>query len=182
MTNGHVNDARPDFPYGMPASLFLGGPGGRFLEVTDHAGPAWPVPRVGRGLAAGDLDNDGRLDLVILSQGKPLAYFHNRSRRVGHSISFSLEGTRSNRDAVGALVSVEVGGRRQTRQRVGGGSYQSANDHRLHYGLGEATRVDLVEVRWPSGQCDRFGGLQADATYHLREGDPAAKRIPTSRR
>ncbi len=180
--NGHVNDARPDFAYGMPATLFLGGPSGRFLDVTARAGPAWPVPRVGRGLAAGDLDNDGRLDLVILSQGEPLAYFHNRSRRVGHSISFSLEGTRSNRDAVGALVSVAVAGRRQTRQRVGGGSYQSAHDHRLHFGLGEATRVDQVEVRWPSGHCDRFGRLEADATYQLREGDLAAKRVWDGRR
>jgi hypothetical protein len=181
MANGHVNDARPDFPYGMPASLFLGGPGGRFRDATDRAGPAWLVPRVGRGLAAGDLDHDGRLDLVILSQGEHLAYFHNRSRRVGHFLSVSLEGTRSNRDAVGALVSLEVSGRRQTRQKAGGGSYQSANDHRLHFGLGEATRVDQVEVRWPSGQCDQFRGLEADAAYRLREGDPEAKRISAGR-
>jgi hypothetical protein len=181
MANGHVNDARPDFPYGMPASLFLGGPGGRFLDVTHQSGSAWPVPRIGRGLAAGDLDNDGRPDLVILSQGEPLAYFHNRSRRVGHFLSITLEGTRSNRDAVGALVTIEVSGRRQTRQQVGGGSYQSSNDRRLHFGLGDATRVDQVEVRWPSGQTDRFGGLEADAGYRLREGDPAAKRVRAGR-
>jgi hypothetical protein len=165
----------------MPASLFLGGPGGRFLSVTDRAGPAWPVPRVGRGLAAGDLDNDGRLDLVILVQGGPLAYFHNRSPRVGHSISFSLEGTRSNRDAVGAVVLVEVAGRQQSRQRVGGGGYQSANDPRLHFGLGDATRVDQVEVQWPSGQTGRFHGLEADAIYHLREGNASAKRVSAGR-
>src|SRR4029077_6362331 len=112
-TNGHVNDARPDFPYGMPAALFVGSPAGRFLDATGRAGPAWPVPRVGRGLAAGDLDNDGRNDLVILSQSEPLAFFHNRSRSVGHFLPFRLEGTQSNRDAVGAELSIEVGGRRQ---------------------------------------------------------------------
>jgi hypothetical protein len=109
----------------MPASLFLGGPGDSFLDVTDRAGPAWPVPRVGRGLAAGDLDNDGRLDLVILSQGEPLAYLHDRSQRVGHFLSVFLEETRSNRDGVGAVVTIEVrdasarGVPRNPRWRVG---------------------------------------------------------------
>jgi hypothetical protein len=91
-------------------------------------------------------------------------------------LSISPEGTRSNRDASGAVVTIEVNGRRQMRKQVGGGSDQSANDHRCHFGLGEATRVEKVEVRWPSGQTDRFGGLDADAAYRLREGDPMAKR------
>src|SRR5262249_20813969 len=163
---GHVNDARPDFPYGMPATLFLGSPTGRFVNATGRAGPAWAVPRVGRGLAAGDLDNDGRLDLVILAQGEPLAYFHNQSRRGGHFIPVRLEGTQSNRDAVGAEISLLAGGVRQTQQRIGGGSYQSASDPRLQFGLGGATRVDQLEVRWPSGQVSRFCNLAADAIYH----------------
>jgi hypothetical protein len=181
-TNGHVNDARPEFPYAMPATLFLGNPTGRFQNVTGCAGPAWSIARVGRGLAAGDLDNDGRIALVIQSQDEPLAYFHNESRYTGHFITFALEGTRSNRDAVGAVVTIETGGRRQTRERVGGGSYQSASDPRLHFGIGGERRVETVEVRWPSGRIDSFRGLEADAMYHLREGAPSARRIAAGRR
>jgi hypothetical protein len=98
-----------------------------------------------------------------------------------HSINFRLEGTKSNRDAVGTEVDVVAGGRRQTRQRTGGGSYQSASDPRLHFGLGHAARVERVEVRWSSGRVDRFRDLEADAVYHLREGDPAARRLAPAR-
>jgi enediyne biosynthesis protein E4 len=168
--NGHVNDFRPNLPFAMPAQLLLGGEGGRLTDVSDRAGPPWSVSRLGRGLAAGDLDNDGRIDLLIVSQGGPLAYFHNRTRG-GHWLALRLEGTASNRDAVGARVAITVGGRRQVAQRLGGGSYLSAGDGRLHFGLGPARRVDRVEVAWPSGRVDHFEGLAADAGYLLREGE-----------
>jgi hypothetical protein len=175
--NGHVNDGRPLIPYPMPAQLLLGGPGGRLVDVSRRAGPAWLVPRVGRGLAAGDLDNDGWVDLVIVDQDGPLAVLRNRSgggegaRANGHSVTFQLEGSTSNRDAVGTRLALYAGGRRQVAQRVGGGSYQSASDPRLHFGLGTAGRVDEIEVRWPSGRVDRFRDLPADAGYRLREGE-----------
>ena len=92
-------------------------------------------------------------------------------------MTLRLEGTASNRDGVGAGVTVDAGGRRQVAQRLGGGSYQSAGDPRLHFGLGGATRVEAVEVRWPSGRVDRYAGLAADTGYHLREGDPEAKPL-----
>ena len=167
--NGMVNDSRPLFPYAMPAQLLRGDASGRLADVTSRAGPPWTVPRVGRGLAVGDLDNDGKLDLLVVSQGAPLAYFHNRTPG-GHSLVLRLEGTRSGRDAVGARVVVESGGRRQTVMRSGGGSYLSASDPRLHIGIGDRSRAESVEVSWPSGRKDHFDDLEADAGYLLREG------------
>ncbi|MDR3639541.1 MAG: FG-GAP-like repeat-containing protein [Isosphaeraceae bacterium] len=172
--NGHVLDERPDFPYAMPAQLLIGVEGGRLKDVSAGAGSPWTVPRVGRGLAAGDLDNDGRVDLLILSQNGPLAFIHNRTAG-GHSVMLRLEGTASNRDAVGARVTLNSGGRRQVAQRVGGGSYQSAGDPRLHFGLGALKRVDSIEVRWPSGRVDTYRDLEADRGYFLREGEAAPR-------
>jgi len=168
-TNGHVDDFRPAVPYRMPAQLLAGTPRGRFVDVTAGAGPAWQIPRLGRGLASADLDNDGRVDLLVLAQNQPLAFFHNRTRG-GRWLTLRLEGTASNRDAVGARVSVTAGGRTRTAWRFGGGSYQSASDTRLHFGLGRAERAERVEVTWPSGRSERFDDLTADAGYLLREG------------
>jgi thioredoxin-like negative regulator of GroEL len=169
IANGHVDDFRPEIPYAMPAQLLVGGDGGHLTDVSDRAGPPWRVSRVGRGLAAGDLDNDGRVDLLLLAQDTPLAYFHNRTP-AGHALTLRLEGTASNRDAVGARVTVIAGGRRQVAWRFGGGSYQSAPDPRLHFGLGDSDRVEAIEVAWPSGRIDRFGPLAADTGHVLREG------------
>jgi hypothetical protein len=168
--NGHVNDYRPGTSYAMPAQLLKGGVGGRLADVTATAGAPWQVPRVGRGLATGDIDNDGRLDLLIVSQDTPLAYLHNRTEG-GHWVTFRLEGRASNRDAVGARVAIDSGGRRQVAWRIGGGSYLSASDPRLHFGLGTAGRVDALEVTWPSGRVDRYHDLPVDTGYRLREGD-----------
>ncbi len=178
-TNGHVDDFRPSEPYRMPCQLLAGTPKGRLVDVTAQAGVPWQVPRLGRGLASGDLDNDGRVDLVILSQNQPLAYFHNKTRG-GHHLTLKLEGTVSNRDAVGAKVSVAAGGRSQSAWRLGGGSYQSACDSRLHFGLGKAERVDKVDVTWPSGKVEAFEGVAPDGGFLLREGDGHAR--PLARR
>lgn len=170
--NGHVFDGRPIYPWTMPAQLLLGGDEGRLTDVSRRAGAPFSVNRIGRGLALGDLDNDGRLDAVVLAQNEPLAYFHNDPARVaGHALTIALEGRKSNRDAVGARVTITAGGRRQVAQRIGGGSFQSAGDPRLHFGLGASTQVEQVEVRWPSGRVDRYRDLQADTAYHVIEGD-----------
>jgi enediyne biosynthesis protein E4 len=106
-------------------------------------------------------------------------YLHNQTRResTGHFLVLRLEGSKSNRDGVGATVTVSSGQRRWIAARYGGGSYQSANDPRLHFGLGTVTEVDRVEVRWPTGVIDRFSGVDVDAGYLLREGEAAARPL-----
>ena len=181
ITNGHVNDNRPYYPYAMPSRIYANRPadgGFKLVDISDRAGPPWQVKRAGRGLAAGDLDNDGRVDALILALNEPLAYFHNLTENPGHFVTFRLEGTKSNREGVGARVTVVAGSHCQTLQRLGGGSYQSANDPRLHFGLGECSRIDSVEVRWPSGQVDRWRDLAADTGYLLREGADEASPLP----
>ena len=180
--NGHVDDNRVDVPQQMRAQLFAGAEGAnRLVDVTDRAGPAFQIPLLGRGLATGDLDNDGRVDMVIVPQNQPLVYFHNQTEG-GRSLTLLLEGTSSNRDAVGARVVVESGGRRQFASRSGGGSYQSASDPRLNIGLGTADHVDAVEVTWPSGRVDRYTGLQPGRGYRLRERDSSSQPLPGFRR
>jgi len=168
--NGHVNDYRPVFPWRMPTQLLLGGSDGRLKDPSPGAGGPFQPLHLGRGLAAGDLDNDGRIDVVVQSQNEPLAYLQNRAAGGGHWITLQLEGVRSNRDAVGARVTLVSGGRRQVAQRFGGGSYQSAGDPRLHFGLDDSLRVERLDVQWPSGRADSYSGLPADRGYLLREG------------
>jgi len=175
--NGHVLDARPQIPWMMPLQLLRGSQGGRLTEISQTAGEPFVPLHLGRGLAVGDLDNDGRRDAVVVAQNEPLIYLHNQTAVHAHFVVFSLEGTKSNRDAVGARITMSAGGRRQSAERYGGGSYQSASDPRIHFGLSEATMVDLVEIRWPSGHVDRHRGLKADRQYALREGSPPVARL-----
>jgi hypothetical protein len=176
--NGHIHDRRPNVPYAMPAQLLAGEGAGCLTDVSGRSGAPWGVPRIGRGLASADLDNDGRLDLLLVAQNSPLAYFHNHTSDAGHFLTLRLEGRASNRDAVGAKVTITAGGRRQTAWRFGGGSYASAGDPRLHFGLGPARMIDAIEVRWPSGRVSRFLNLPADRGYLLRESKPELVPLP----
>ncbi|QEH35153.1 FG-GAP repeat protein [Aquisphaera giovannonii] len=180
--NGHVNDLRPSVPYAMPASLLLGKPGGHVVDASSRAGEPFGVLRVGRGLAAGDLDNDGRPDFLTINEQTPVAYFHNEGP-AGHWITIRLEGTKSNRDAVGAVVTLTTAeGRRMVAHRFGGGSFLSANDARLHFGLGASAtppgRAASIEVRWPSGLVEHVADLAADSAYLVREGEGKARELP----
>jgi tetratricopeptide (TPR) repeat protein len=180
--NGHVNDHRPVLPYAMPPRLFAGNSHCRLVDVSADSGPPWQVSRVGRGLACGDLDNDGDVDLVLVAQNTPLALLRNTTGESSHFLTIQLAGTQSNRDAVGARVTVFEGGRPQTSWRIGGGSYLSASDPRLHFGLGASARVEQVEIHWPSGRVDRHAGLHADAGYLFREGDSRPRALPGFRK
>ncbi|WP_169976912.1 FG-GAP-like repeat-containing protein [Tautonia rosea] len=176
--NGHVDDFRPQYPYAMPTQLLLNDGQGRFVPLADPTAEPWGIPRLGRGLAIGDVDRDGRIDAVAQFQGEPLGLFLNRIDEAGHAIALKLEGTRSNRDAIGAVCTVWAEGRRWVVPRVGGGSYQSASSPWLHVGLGEATRVDRLEIAWPSGLRETIEGLEVDQRFLVREGDARADRHP----
>ncbi len=171
--NGHIFDGRPRIPFAMPLVLLAGTSTGRLSDVSERAGEPFRALHLGRGLAVGDLDNDGRVDAVVLAQNEPLVYLHNITEKPGHFLTLALEGTRSNRDAIGTRVTVVAGGQRLVAERFGGGSYQSASDPRLHFGLGDAASVETIEIRWPSGQFDRHVGVKADRVYLVREGAQA---------
>jgi len=123
----------------------------------------------GRGLAVLDSDRDGRLDIALRNFYQSAGLLRNR-RGSGHWISFELEGTRSNRDAVGARVRLRTGGRWQTRVVTAGSGYLSGSSRRQHFGLGDATRVDEVAIDWPSGKRTELRGLDVDRLHPVSEG------------
>jgi hypothetical protein len=170
--NGHIYPGQTDIPFRMPTQLLLGTRGGRFRDVTAISGEALAQPRVGRALVPVDYDNDGRLELILVSLDSPLALFRTESGPSDstHSVTIVLEGTESNREGIGATVRVVSSGRTFVAQRFGGGSYQSTGDPRLHFGLGNRNTIERVEIEWPSGRTDRFSAVLPDAIYRAKEG------------
>jgi hypothetical protein len=166
--------------YKMPAQLFMGDGKGHF-HVAEDAGPYFKEVHVGRGVAMGDYDNDGAMDIAVNNCGEDAVLLRNETQSPNHWIRLQPEGSRhrastgSNRDAIGAKVTVTVNGQKIIRHVKGGTSYYSSPDRRLLIGLGSATHVDSVEVRWPNGQAtvQRFGALDADRSYRLVEGGAA---------
>ena len=176
--NGHVNDNRPFYPYAMPAQLLIGSAGGFFREIPAQPDDPWKVPRVGRGLAVADMNNDGQLDALIISQNDPVALLQqNKPDKSQNWLTFRLEGDKSNRDGVGARVIVIAGGQRRVMERFGGGSYQSAGDPRLHFGIGDFKIAESVELHWPSGKVMKYQNLQSNKAYLLKESDSQAKPL-----
>lgn len=171
--NGHVRDDVAELAqgqsYAQPALLFHNETGTRFRDVSDAAGAPITTPRVGRGLAAGDFDNDGRVDLVASENHGPVSLWRNETAAGGHWLLVRLEGTRSNRDGLGSRVTLSAGGRQQTAWARSGSSYLSASDRRVHFGLGQARRVDRLEIRWPSGRMSEWRGVPTDQVFAARE-------------
>ena len=184
VANGHV-DARvdrlgdPGNTFRQRAQLYRNDGRGRFREISRSAGAYFDLPRVGRGVGACDFDDDGRMDLAVANSGEPTALLHNRSATPNRWVRVELRGTTSNRDAVGARVTLRLpGGRALVRHRKGGGSYLSAGDPRLLVGIGSAPRVEEAEVRWPSGLVERFGPLDAGRGHLIVEGSGRAEARP----
>ncbi len=150
-------------------SVYRGLGNAKFADVSRQAGPVFDVKTVARGACFGDYDNDGKIDAFLVNLGAPGTLFHNVSTSTGHWITIQLKGTKSNRDGIGARLEITAGGRKQIAERVAGSGYLSQDDGRLHFGLGSATKVDKLTVKWPSGREQVLENLTVDRILTVEE-------------
>jgi hypothetical protein len=160
----------PEYPLKTPRFIFRNLGNGKFEELIEEAGPGISAAHCSRGCAFGDFDNDGDVDVLIMNMNEPPTLLRNDYAGPNGWIEVKLEGTRSNRAGIGATVVVETGGRRQARAVVSQASYYSHDDLRAHFGLGAATRVDRIEVRWPCGAVDVLKDVEGRRVVTVREG------------
>jgi enediyne biosynthesis protein E4 len=174
VANGHIDETvrniRGNVGYAQPPQLFLNRGKGMFREVAAEVGADFDRPRVGRGLAYADFDRDGDLDLLITTNNGPAYLYRNDQLSGNRSIRFRLVGTKSNRDGIGAIVRVFVGGSIQSRLVKGGSSYLSQSELPLTFGLEKRDRIDRVVIDWPSGRTEEYKILAAGRCYECVEG------------
>ena len=186
MATGHVLDNieryHADTRYAEPKLMFRNNGRGIFENVSDQLGPDFQLPRVSRGAAVADFDNDGDLDILVNNNGEAPQLLRNDGGNANHWLELFLIGTQSNRDGVGARVKLTTQDFVLYDQRKGGMSYQSAQDPRLHFGLGRNTRVESIEIIWPSGATTKLSGIKADQIIAVKEGvgivERAFPRVP----
>ena len=177
IANGHIDGdiqrVQPNVKYAMPPHLFRNSGKGNFQEVTKSLGTAFSMPRVGRGAAYADINNDGRLDLLLSTNGGPAYLFVNEATggaALQKSIRLKLVGTKSNRDGIGAVTKVSAGGDVQTEMLRSGSSYMSASELVLTFGLARHDKADSIEIRWPNGQVEKLSNVAAGQTVTVTEG------------
>jgi enediyne biosynthesis protein E4 len=172
VVNGHIDDTVRNVSgvgYAQPPQLFLNRGKGTFVDVAAEVGGGFSQPKVGRGLAYGDFDRDGDLDLLITTNNGP-AYLYRNDQTAGHrSIRIRLVGTKSNRDAIGASVKIFDGSSSQSRMVKGGSSYLSQSELPVTFGLGARDRIDRLVVLWPSGLTEEYKSLAAGKSYECVE-------------
>ena len=175
VANGHVYPIIDDYDLGISYAqrnfLFENLGNGTFAEVALESGSGFGVEKVSRGAAFGDYDDDGDVDILVLNVDETPTLLRNEGGNRRHWFSLSTVGMQSNRDGIGARILVEAGGVRQIREVGAGSSFLSHNDLRVHVGLGEAEKVERLEIRWPSGLVQEFSDLQADRFWVLTEGE-----------
>jgi hypothetical protein len=185
VANGHIEDAiervQPRVRYAEPPHLFRNLGNGRFSETTSSAGAAFASPRVARGAAYGDINNDGALDLLVSTNGGGPALFRNTGAS-GHSLRIKLVGTKSNRDGIGSIVRTTAGSDAQSQMFRSGSSYLSSSELVLTFGLGAHVQADAIEIRWPSGQVDQLKNVPADQIITVKEGTGIAAAKPLVKR
>jgi hypothetical protein len=174
VATGHVLDNIARYHGGVtwaePKLMFRNTGNGVFADVSGGLGPDFQASTVSRGVAVGDYDNDGDLDILLNNNDGPAQLLRNDGGNANHWLEVLLIGTKSNRDGVGARVKLTAGGRTLAEQRKGGMSYQSAQDPRLHFGLGTATKADSLEIRWPSGEVTHLTEIPSDRILAVQEG------------
>ena len=170
--NGHIDDTVRNIRnvgYAQAPQFFLNNGKGTFREVSAELGGGFNAPKVGRGLAVGDFDRDGDVDVLMTTNNGPAYLFRNDQTAGNHSIRFKLVGTKSNRDAIGTQVRIFAGGTSQTRMVRSGSSYLSQSELPVTFGLGKQDKVERAVVEWPSGRTEDFKDLSAQKTYEITE-------------
>jgi enediyne biosynthesis protein E4 len=184
LVNGHVypevDKQNLGSSYREPRILYHNNGNRTFTDISAQAGPGITAVHAGRGLAVGDLWNDGRISAVISNMNAVPSLLVNQVRSPNHWIGLHLQGTKSNRDAIGARVTLKVGARVLVDEVRSGSSYDSNSDIRLHFGLGSATKIDSLQVRWPSGLTERFQNISVDSVHTLKEGSGAPVPLPVA--
>jgi hypothetical protein len=165
----------PDYPFKTPRLVFRSLGDGRFEELIEEAGSGVAASHSSRGCAFGDFDNDGDVDILIWNMNEPPSLLRNDVSGGGHWLKVLLEGVASNRSAIGARVVARYGERRQAQTVTAQSSFYSANDRRLHFGLGEAGSASL-EIRWPNGATETIGDVGAGQLVVVREGGGIVRR------
>jgi hypothetical protein len=161
----------PQYPHRGPKVVFRNRGDGRFEDVSGRSGPGAEAPHSSRGVAFGDYDNDGDLDILVMNMNERPSLLRNDYDGGNRWIGLRLEGRTSNRAAIGATVTVTAEGRRQARAVLSQSSYYSHDDLRLHFGLGKAGAAEVVEVRWPNGAVDRLRDVPGGTVRTVREGE-----------
>ncbi len=169
-----IEKVLPNYPFKSPRIVFRNLKNGKFEELLDQAGPGVAAAHASRGCAFGDFDNDGDIDILVMNLNEPPSLLRNDVKGENRWVKIKLIGTKSNRSAIGARVTARYGGKVQAQEVLSQASYYSANDLRLHFGLGESTRVDL-DVRWPNGATERFGSVAVNHLITIREGSGIIK-------
>ncbi|HXW17797.1 MAG TPA: CRTAC1 family protein, partial [Candidatus Acidoferrales bacterium] len=173
VANGHIDETvrniRGNVGYAQPPQLFLNGGHGTFRDVSAEAGGGFDTPRVGRGLAYGDFNRDGNLDLLLTTNNGAAVLFRNEQTGGNRSIRLQLSGTKSNRDAIGAVVQVESGDLHQSRMVKSGSSYLSQSELPLTFGLGKRDAAVRVVIQWPSGRTEEFKNVAPGRAYRCLE-------------